>query len=242
LLAPVAHTLTSHAAPETVCNVDCRLSLESALAALHACLEHGVKKGCSFAAVFGGVIPGLRVPPAGVAGEEEREKIIVVGWLKRAIVQGETLLPIVSTESKSSPPSGSLIMFLESINRKWADKLAASYGAHALLRDSEAMLLLTGTLIGVCTSDPVKAAASAAASPSPSSSPSIEAGAGRGAFTIEDARVRLVQAETAKVWAEALCMRILTNSFNAARAGDRWCADSFTPGDVELVQRQQLEN
>ena len=204
--------------------MDCRVSLEGALAALHACLEHGVKKGCSFAAVFGGVIPGLRVPPAGVAGEEEREKIIVVGWLKRAIVQGEDFVgAIVCTESKSSPLSGSLIMFLESINRKWADKLASSYGSHALLRDSEAMLLLTGTLIGVCTSDPVKAAASAAASPSPSSSPSIEAGAAaRGAFTIEDARVRLVQAETAKVLpAQALCMRILTNSFTAARAGDR---------------------
>ncbi len=81
-------SLASCCAAETVCNVDCRLSLETALVALHACLEHGVKKGCSFAAVFGGVIPGLRVPPAGVAGEEERERVIVIGWLKRAIVQG----------------------------------------------------------------------------------------------------------------------------------------------------------
>jgi hypothetical protein len=93
------------------------------------------------------------------------------------------------------------MVFLESITHRWHDKVAASYYPHALLRDSEAMLLLTGTLIGICTSAAVKSAASAAASPSPSSSPSIEAGAGAGAgtFTISDARVRLMQAEAAKV-------------------------------------------
>ena len=62
------------------------------------------------------------------------------------------------------------------------------------------MLLLTGTLIGICTSAPVKAAAAAAASPSPSTSPSVEVGTGGGGvFTIGDARVRLMQAEAAKV-------------------------------------------
>jgi hypothetical protein len=39
-------------------------------------------------------------------------------------------------------------MFLESINRKFIDKLASSYASHAMLRDSEAVLMLTGTLIG----------------------------------------------------------------------------------------------
>lgn len=60
------------------------------MVALHACLEHGVKTNCSFAAAFGGVIPGLRVPPTGLGQEKEREKAIVVSWLKRAIVQGQS--------------------------------------------------------------------------------------------------------------------------------------------------------
>jgi hypothetical protein len=77
--------------PETVCNRDCRASLESAVVALHACLSHGVKTNCSFAAAFGGVMPGLRVPPVGLGQEEERERAIVTGWLKRAIVQGKTM-------------------------------------------------------------------------------------------------------------------------------------------------------
>jgi hypothetical protein len=71
------------------------VSLEAALAALHACLEHGVKKGCSFAAVFGGVMPGLRVPPAGIAVDDVKEKTIVIGWLKRAIVQGDNTSALV---------------------------------------------------------------------------------------------------------------------------------------------------
>jgi hypothetical protein len=32
----------------------------------------------SFAAAFGGVIPGLGVPPAGVHGDDDREKAAVV--------------------------------------------------------------------------------------------------------------------------------------------------------------------
>ncbi len=102
--------------------------------------------------------------------------------------------------------SGNLVVFLESISRRWTEKLVSSYAPHSLLRDSEAVLLLTGTLTGICTSVPVKAAAaaSAASSPSPSSSPSIEAGAAGGAFTIGDARIRLMQAEAAKVSCEAV--------------------------------------
>ena len=193
-----------------MCNRDCRASLESAVVALHACLEHGVKTNCSFAAAFGGVIPGLRVPPTGLGQEEEREKAIVVSWLKRAIVQGQSspCVPraILVPRSNISVSAGKLIVFLESINRNWIDRLNSAYAPHALLRDSEAMLLLTGTLIGICTSAPVKAAAAAAASPSPSTSPSVEVGTGGGgAFTIGDARVRLMQAEAAKVQ----CMYLL---------------------------------
>ncbi len=102
--------------------------------------------------------------------------------------------------------TGKLIVFLESINRNWIERLVSSYTPHAMLRDFEAVQLLTGTLIGICTSAPVKAAAAAAASPSPSTSPSVEVGTGGGgAFTIGDARVRLMQAEAAKVQ----CMYLL---------------------------------
>jgi hypothetical protein len=190
---------SQHFMSEIVCNRDCRASLESALAALHACLDHGVKKDCSFAAAFGGAIPGLRAPPAGAGRDDDRQKAIVINWLKRAIVQGNSPITLVFFHANDFHFPGNLVVILESINRRLVDKLASAYSPHSLLRDSEAVLLLTGTLTGICTSAPVKAAAAAAASPSPSSSPSIEAGAGGGVFTIGDARVRLMQAEAAKV-------------------------------------------
>ena len=184
-----------------MCNRDCRASLDSALAALHACLDHGVKPRCSFAAAFGGVIPGLRCAPAG-EGQEDRERAMVITWLKRAIAQGASLaLCSLRCAVINAALPGNLVVFLESISRRLTEKLVSSYAPHSLLRDSEAVLLLTGTLTGICTSVPVKAAAAAsvASSPSPSSSPSIEAGATGGAFTIGDARIRLMQAEAAKV-------------------------------------------
>jgi len=84
-----------HFMSEIVCNRDCRASLESALAALHACLDHGVKKDCSFAAAFGGAIPGLRAPPAGAGRDDDRQKAIVINWLKRAIVQGNSPFTLI---------------------------------------------------------------------------------------------------------------------------------------------------
>ena len=135
----------------------------------------------------------------GGAGESDRSQLAQTCYSPRPVL---TLCAraILVLRSNISVSAGKLIVFLESINRNWIDRLNSAYAPHALLRDSEAMLLLTGTLIGICTSAPVKAAAAAAASPSPSTSPSVEVGTGGGgAFTIGDARVRLMQAEAAKV-------------------------------------------
>lgn len=135
----------------------------------------------------------------GGAGESDRRQLAQTCHSSRPVLALCAHANVVLC-SNDSVCAGKLIVFLESINRNWIDRLNSAYAPHALLRDSEAMLLLTGTLIGICTSAPVKAAAASAASPSPSTSPSVEVGTGGGGvFTIGDARVRLMQAEAAKV-------------------------------------------